>query len=219
MIRVIIADDHPLVRAGLKHVLDECADMELADEVDNGNDLITCVRQAKFDVVLLDMVMPGRSGIELIKQLKHEFPKLPIIVLSTHKEDMFALRTIKAGVSGYLCKDYAADSLVQAIRKVADGGMFISPSVAELLAKDLHAPAQQEDLPHKLLTDREFQIFLLVAENMGSTEIADRLNLSIKTVSTHKARIKQKMQLGKDSDFVLYALKHHLAGDSDVASS
>lgn len=219
MIRVIIADDHPLVRAGLKHVLDECPDIELAAEVDNGNDLINRVRQEKFDVVLLDMVMPGRCGMELIKQLRHEFPKLPMIVLSTHKEDMFALRTIKAGVRGYLCKDYAADSLVQAIRKVADGGMFISPSVAELLAKDLHAPAQQEALPHKLLTDREYQIFLLVAERQGSTDIADKLNLSIKTVSTHKTRIKQKMQLGTDSDFVLYALKHHLVGDSDAATS
>lgn len=214
MIRVIMADDHPLVRAGLKHLLIECPDIEFAGEVDNGIDLIAKVRAERFDVVLLDMFMPGRNGIELIKQIKSEFPKLPIVILSTHKEDMFALRTIKAGAAGYLCKDYAASSLVDAIRKVAGGGRYISENVAELMARELNTPEQETAL-HKLLSDREYEVFLLVAAGHGTTTIAERLNLSVKTVSTHKARIKDKTKLANTSEIVRYALKHNLIPSTD----
>lgn len=213
MIRVLMADDHPLVREGLKHLLADCADIEFAGEVDNGFDLIAKVRSGQYDVILMDMFMPGKSGIELITQVKTEQPKLPILVLSTHKEDMYALRTLKAGASGYLCKDFAASGLVGAIRKVAAGGCFISPAVAELMAKDLLAPMQSAE-PHSLLSNREYQVFLLIAAGEGCTDIAERLNLSVKTVSTHKARIKEKMKLDNTSDFVRYALKHHLIAES-----
>ncbi len=215
MIRAIIADDHPLVREGLKHILAECPDIELGAEANDGSELISALRQGEFDVILLDMFMPGRSGIELIKQLKSEFATTPIIVLSTHKEDIFALRTLKAGASGYLCKDYAASGLIDAIRKVFSGGLYISPAVAELMAQELHAPSSPDVEPHTLLSDREHQVFLLVANGLGSSEIAEQLHLSVKTVSTHKARIKEKMKLQNSAEFTRYALKHGLIEESD----
>lgn len=212
MIRVISADDHPLVRAGLKHLLAESQDIVLAAEADDGRELLEKLQQESFDVALVDMFMPGRSGIELIKQLKQQFPKLPIVVLSTHKEDIFALRTLKAGASGYICKDYAASDLVDAIRKVAKGGNYVSPAVAELMVNEMQTPSE-EFSSHTLLSDREYQVFLMVASGFSTTEIADQLTLSVKTVSTHKARIKDKMKLSNDSEFVRYALKHELISE------
>jgi two-component system invasion response regulator UvrY len=217
MIRVLMADDHPLLREGLKHLLSDCSDIEFAGEVDNGFALLAKLRTESFDVVLLDLFMPGKSGIELIKQLKSEFPKLPVLVLSTHKEDIYAVRTLKAGAAGYLCKDYAASGLVDAIRKVASGGCFISPTVAELMAKEMQG-STQEVLPHTLLSDREYQVFLLTAAGQGTTEIAEQLNLSVKTVSTHKARIRDKTKLATTSDIVRYALKHKLIAEGDAHS-
>ncbi len=214
MIRVLMADDHPLVREGMKHLLSDCADIAFAAEVDNGIDLIAKVRAEPFDVILLDMFMPGKNGIELIKQLKSEYPRLPVLVLSTHKEDLYAVRTIKAGAAGYICKDYAAASLVEAIRKVAHGGCYISPTVAELMAKEMHV-SRQEALPHTLLSDREYQVFLLTAEGKGSTDIATLLNLSVKTVSTHKARIRDKMKLANTSEMLRYAIAHGLLAHND----
>jgi DNA-binding NarL/FixJ family response regulator len=208
-----MADDHPLLREGLKHVLADCNDIEFAGEVENGFDLMNKVRSETFDVVLLDMFMPGRSGIELIKQIKSEYPKLPVLVLSTHKEDLYAVRTLKAGASGYLCKDYAATDLVTAIRKVATGGHFISPTVAELMARDLDTAAH-EGAPHTLLSDREHQVFLLIAAGKGVGEIAEQLNLSVKTVSTHKARIKEKMKLANTAELIRYAIYHRLIPES-----
>lgn len=217
MIRVLMADDHPLLREGMKHLLAECGDIEFAGEVDNGADLIRKLRASSFDVILLDLFMPGKSGIELIKQMRNEFPKIAILVLSSHKEDIYAVRTLKAGASGYLCKDYAASGLVDAIRKVASGGSFISPTVAELMAREMRA-AHADVLPHTLLSDREYQVFLLAATGHGSTDIASQLNLSIKTISTHKARIKEKTGLANTTDMVRYALKHKLiAADDDPA--
>lgn len=212
MIRVLMADDHPLMRAGLKHILDECDDIELVAEVDNGHDVITRVREGGIDVVVLDMFMPGRNGIDLIKQVKAEAPQLPILVLSAHKEDLYAVRTIKAGASGYLCKDYAASELLTAIRRVAVRKCYIAPAVAELMARDFH-DAAQADLPHTRLTDREYQIFLLLVAGKGGSEIASQLNLSAKTVSTHKTRIKEKMGLDSTSDLVCYAMRHGLMAD------
>lgn len=212
MIRVVMAEDHPLVRRGLKDLLAECTDLTLASEVENGNDLLQALRSQAFDVVLMDMSMPGRNGIELLKQVKSEYPKLPVVVLSAHKEDMFAVRALKAGASAYLCKDSAATNLVSALRKAAMGGCFISPEVAELMAKNLRAPSEPS-APHTRLSDREYQVFLLLAKGLGLTEIADQLNLSVKTVSTHKTRIREKTQLGNVSDMVQYAIKHHLIND------
>lgn len=209
MLKVIVADDHPLVRAGLRQLLSDQPDMELAGEVENGQELMQIVRKTPFDLVLLDMTMPGKSGLELLKQLKLEFPKLPVLILSTHKEDIYAVRSIKAGASGYICKDYAASDLVVAIRKAAAGGRYISPTVADLMAKEMLAP-KQEVLLHQLLSNREYQVFLLIADGMTSSDIARELNLSIKTISTHKARIKEKMNLNSDSEIVRYAIKHEL---------
>lgn len=213
MIELIVADDHPIFRAGLRHILLDHPDITVACEVDNGIELIRRIREQAFDVLVLDMYMPGRNGIDLLKQVRDEKSRLPILILSSHKEDMYAVRTIKAGASGYLCKDNAVSDLVAAIRKAAGGGKFISPVVAEYLANDVNSTAS-EIAPHTLLSNREYQIFLMLVSGMGPTEIADQLNLSVKTISTHKVRIKEKMQLENTSDFVLYAVRNGLTSDS-----
>lgn len=208
MIKILIADDHPIMRDGLKQILAGCDDMRVAGEAENGPDTLNKVRQQEWDVVMLDMSMPGRSGIELIKQIKSEKPGLPVLVLSMHKENQYAGRALKAGASGYLCKDSATTQLVYAIRKVASGGVFINPETAENLA--LGMVANSHSPPHTLLSDREFQIFRLLAAGGGVTEIANRLNISAKTVSTHKARIMQKMNGATVADLVRYAIEHDL---------
>ena len=209
MIRTLIADDRPILREGLKHILADCDDIALAGEAADGHEVLARLRQEAFDILLLDMQMPGKSGVELIRQIKAELPRLPILVLSTHKEDLYAVRAIKAGAAGYLCKDNAAQCLLQAIRKVAQGGVYISPAVAEQLVLEMH-PAKPNVTPHSLLSNREYQIFLLIAAGVGTTEIATRLNLSAKTVSTHKVRIKEKMGLANTSEFVRYAMEYGL---------
>lgn len=215
MIKVIIADDHPLVRVGLRHLLSDCGDIELKDEAETGVDLLQKMREKHYDVVVVDLFMPGKSGLELVKQIKNELPKTPILVLSTHKEDIYAVRAIKAGAAGYICKDYAASDLVSAIRKVAHGGSFISQKVAELMAKEMRT-TKTDDMGHSLLSNREYQVFLLTAKGMGSSEIANKLNLSIKTVSTHKARIKEKTKLNNNSEIIRYAIKHGLISDDEA---
>lgn len=211
MIRILIADDHTILRDGLKQILAECTDMKVGGEAENGFEVLKKIREEDWDVLVLDMSMPGRSGIELIKQVKSEKPKLPILILSMHKEDLYAIRTLKAGASGYLSKDSASSQLVNAIRKVASGGMFINADVAEKLAFGLRRPS--DALPHTLLSDREHQIFLMLVYGKGITEIADDLSLSVKTVSTHKARIMEKMGIDNLSGLVKYAIRHRLIDD------
>lgn len=208
MIRILIADDHTILRDGLKQILSECRDMIVAGEADNGLDALKKVREEEWGVVVLDMSMPGKSGIELVKQIKSEKPKLPILILSMHKEDQYAVRTLKAGASGYLCKDSASAQLVSAIRKVANGGIFINPEVAEKLAYGLRP--MSDSPPHTLLSDREYQVFMMLVQGKGLTEIADELNLSVKTVSTHKTRIQEKMNADNLSVLIKYAIKHKL---------
>lgn len=212
MIRVLIADDHTLMREGLKQILAGSGDMMVAGEAGNGLQVMAMLRSDEWDILLLDMSMPGRSGVELIKEIKSEKPRLPILVLSMHKEDEYAVRTIRAGAAGYLCKDSASQLLLDAIRKVTAGGRFISPEIASDLAFGLIM--QDDRPPHTLLSDREFQIFRLIAAGGGSTEIAQGLNLSVKTVSTHKTRILQKMQMSNATELIRYALKHSLIEDS-----
>jgi DNA-binding NarL/FixJ family response regulator len=209
MIKVMVADDHPIFRAGIKHILSKFSDIKVSCEVDNGADLLKKIREEQFDIILLDMSMPGISGVELIKQIKSEQPKLPILVLSTHKEDIYAVRTIKVGASGYVCKDNASTDLVQAMRKVASGGKYVTPVLAEQIALDMSSVAADIS-PHTLLSNREFQIFLMIAGGKSITEIAEELTLSVKTVSTHRVRIKEKMNLSNNSDFMRYALTHKL---------
>ena len=212
MINVLIADDHTLMRDGLKQILTASGDVVVGGEACDGYQVLEMVRRASWDMLLLDMSMPGKSGVELIKQIKAEKPKLPILVLSMHKEDEYAVRTIRAGASGYLCKDSASQQLLSAIRKVAAGGRFISPEIAGDLAVGLIL--HDERPPHTLLSDRELQIFRLIAAGGGGTEIAQKLNLSAKTVSTYKTRILQKMQLSSVADLARYAMKHGLMEDS-----
>lgn len=207
-----MADDHPLVRAGMKHLLHEEPDMELSIEVNNGSELMHQLRQSSFDVVLMDMMMPGRNGLELLKQIKQEFPQARVIVLSTYREEMFAVRAIRSGAAAYLCKDDAATNLVTAIRQVAEGGIFITPELGRLMAGAIQSnkPGGQ-DL--EVLSDREHQIMLLLAADKTVTAIADALCLSSKTVSTYKARIKLKLGLETNADIVKYALENKLVDD------
>lgn len=214
MIRVLIADDHTILREGLKQILADHGDLRVAGEAENGGEALKLIQAQDFDVVVLDMSMPGRNGIELIKQIKDERPKLPVLILSMHKEDLYAVRTIKAGAAGYLSKDSASALLVDAIRRVASGGMFISPVVAEKLALGLRQPS--DALPHTLLSDREYQIFLMLVHGKGITAIAEELSLSVKTVSTHKSRIQEKMALDSLSGLVKYAIRHQLIEEVDA---
>jgi len=212
MIRLVIADDHTIVREGLKQVLAAAADLAIAGEARDGFEVMARVRELDFEVLLLDMSMPGKSGIELIKQVRAEKPKLRILVLSMHEEPQYAVRAIKAGASGYLTKDSASAQLVQAIRKVAGGGAFISAEVAEQLA--LGAMPQVDGPPHSALSDREFQVFQMLVSGKSVTDIGNELNLSVKTVSTHKAHIMQKMQLANQTEMIRYAIAHGLMDDA-----
>lgn len=210
MIRVLIADDHAILRAGLKHMLSEYPDIAVAGEASNGHEALAKAQAEPWDVMLLDMTMPGKSGIELIKQLKLLLPKLPILILSMHKEDVYALRALKAGASGYLCKDNAEEQLVAALRKVASGGLYITAAVAEKLALDVLHGDDRNTLPHARLSDREYQIFQAIVAGESVTDIAQKLNLSIKTVSTHKTHVMEKMGCDSVAGLVRYAIQHDL---------
>jgi DNA-binding NarL/FixJ family response regulator len=213
MIRILIADDHTLVREGLKQILQGAADFHVGGEASNGLEVLALVRREDWDVVLLDMSMPGRSGIELIKQLKDERPHLRILVLTMHGEEQYAVRAFRAGASGYLTKESASAELVSAVRKVAAGGVYVSLAMAEKLALNLN-PHDQE-LPHQRLSDREFDVFRRIVAGQTISEIADQLSVSVKTVSTHKTRILQKMEMQTQAELIRYAIKHNLVDDAD----
>jgi len=214
MIRVLIADDHTIMREGLKQLLVAAGDLDVVGEARDGHEVLQQVRALDFDVLLLDMSMPGKSGMDLIKQVKTEKPRLRILVLSMHQEHQYAVRAVKAGASGYLTKESASTLLVSAIRKVAGGGAFISPEVAEQLA--LGAMPHSDGPPHNTLSDREYQIFRLLVSGKTVTDIAAQLNISDKTVSTHKARLLEKLNIGNQTELVHYALKHRLIDGSDA---
>jgi DNA-binding NarL/FixJ family response regulator len=203
MIRVLIADDHKIVRDGLRRILAATTDVQVAAEAASGDEALALVKAQDFDVVLLDMSMPGLSGLDLIKRLKIEKPKLRILVLSMHGEQQYAARVLKAGAAGYLGKDSASELLLSAIRKIATGGMHIPEAAAAgLVAADKPA--------HESLSDREFEVLRLLVEGLGPTDIAVRLHLSVKTVSTHKTRILEKLNLGSTAELVRYALEQKL---------
>ena len=208
MTRILIADDHTLVREGLKQILSATPELEVVAEAMDGDQALAHVRSTEFDLALLDMSMPGLSGIDLIKRLKLERPKLRILVLSMHGEQQYAVRAFKAGASGYLTKDSASDQLVAAIRKIAAGGVYISAAAAEQLAMGaMDAPGE---LPHRSLSDREFEVFRLLVAGTSITDIADGPHLSVKTVSTHKTRILQKMNMASTAELVRYAVENKL---------
>lgn len=208
MIRVVLADDHTILREGLKQLLAAAEGLQVVGEARDGLEVMKIVREQEFDLLLLDMSMPGKSGIELIKQVRAECPKLRLLILSMHEERQYAIRAIRAGASGYLTKEAASRQLVEAIRKVAAGGAFISAEVAEQLA--LGAMPDAKAAPHESLSDREFQVFRMIAEGISISDIAARLNLSVKTVSTHKANIMQKMHMETAGELIRYAIAHKL---------
>jgi DNA-binding NarL/FixJ family response regulator len=208
MIRIVIADDHAIVREGLKRIVSAIEGMEVAGEAADGTEVMQRVRELAFDVLMLDLSMPGRSGMELIKLVRAEKPRLRILVLSMHQELQYAVRAIKSGASGYLTKESAPAQLEQALRKIAAGGAFISAEVAEQLA--LSAMPGSEASPQESLSNREFEVLRLLVDGATVTDIAGRLNLSVKTVSTHKANLMQKIGVGNHSELIRYALRHGL---------
>ncbi len=208
MIRVLLADDHQLVREGLKQLLGATADIRVEGEAANGDEALALVKSTAYDIAILDMSMPGLSGIDLVKRVKLEKPKLRVLVLSMHGEKQYAARALKSGASGYLTKDTASEQLVAAIRKIAAGGVHISDAAAEqLLASSQPGSAA----PHTTLSDREFEILRLIVSGMSLTEIGDKLHLSVKTVSTHKTHIQQKLNLDSTAELVRYAMENGLA--------
>jgi DNA-binding NarL/FixJ family response regulator len=208
MIRVLIADDHAILRRGLAQIISEAGDMEVCAEAENGAQAVKLARQRAVDVVLLDITMPDRNGLDTLKQLKKEMPKLGVLMLSMHPEETYALRSIKAGASGYLNKQSAPALLVNAIRMVAAGRRYISPAVAEQLAGNI---ADGADRPaHATLSDREYETMRLIASGKTLSQIAAEMHLSAKTVSVYRARLLQKMQLKNNSELTHYALKNHL---------
>jgi DNA-binding NarL/FixJ family response regulator len=204
VIRVLVADDHSIVRDGLKRILAASGDLEAAGEAADGDQALALVKANDYDVAMLDMSMPGLSGIDLIKRLKLEKPRLRILVLSMHAESQYAARALKAGAAGYLTKDSPAEALLAALRKVAAGGVHIGDAAAATLLKSGDRP------PHETLSDREFEVLRFLVEGFGPTEIAERLHLSVKTVSTHKTRILDKLGLGSTAELVRYALEYRL---------
>lgn len=212
MIKILIADDHAIVRGGLRQLLSCESGFIVAGEAANGLEALKQILEQPFDVLLMDMSMPGRSGIELIKQIKSVQPKLAILVLSMHKEEQYAVRAMKAGAQGYLTKESAPELLISAIRKVARGGVYITSGVAERMAIELYG--NHDVIPHTLLSDREYQVFSMIVTGIPINGIADKLSLSVKTVSTHKTRILQKMRMTNAAELIHYAIRHQLLESS-----
>lgn len=208
MTRILIADDHSVVRKGLKQILMEHLGQVEVQEVEDAESLIKKVIDEEWDVVITDLSMPGRSGLDALQQIKSGFPKLPVLILSVHPEGQYALRVLKAGAAGYLNKDMATEELANAVRRVLAGRKYISPSVAEKLAVSLDKDASK--LPHELLSDREFDVLKLIASGNSVTRIAEMMSLSSTTVSTYRARIMQKMGMKTNTDLTLYAMEHKI---------
>ena len=208
-IRVLIADDHAIVRQGLRQILSDTPDLTVAGEAENGVQAVQMVRTGEWDVVLMDVSMPDRNGIDALKILKKEFPRLPVLILSMYPEEQYAIRALKAGAAGYLTKQSAPELLVTAIRQVASGKKYVSPSLAEELANAIGDDSER--LPHEKLSDREYQTLCMIASGKTPTEIAEALNLSVKTVSVYRARLLEKMNLRNNAELTHYGLKHGLA--------
>ncbi len=208
MINVFIADDHAIVRQGLKQIVSETADIQLGGEAADGHETLRLVRSGTCDVLVLDINMPGISGLDILRVLKVERPNLAVLVLSIHAEDQYAVRCLKAGAAGYLAKESVPEELVIAIRQVAAGSKYVSRGLAESLALRLN---ETEDRPrHETLSDREFQVLQLMGAGKSVTEIADALSLSVKTVSTYRARMLEKLALKNNAEVIQYAIRHRL---------
>jgi DNA-binding NarL/FixJ family response regulator len=208
MLKILIADDHAIVRQGLKQIVTDTQDMTVSGEATNGQELLDKIREGEYDVVVLDITMPVKNGMDVLKQLRTERPELPVLMLSIHPEEQYALRALKAGASGYLTKESAPDELVVAIRKVSSGGKYISASLAEKLAFDLGGGREKEI--HEMLSDREYQVLCMIASGKTVTEIAQELLLSEKTVSTYRSRVLEKMNMKNNAELTYYAIKNQL---------
>lgn len=208
MIRVLIADDHPLVREGLKKILKGEVDISVVGVAANGAELLSIVQNQNLDVVVMDFSMPGRTGLDVLKELRDHRPKLPVLILSMHPEERFAVRVLKAGAAGYLTKESAPEELVKAIHKVAGGGKYVTPTLAEKLACDVGK--NPDNPPHETLSDREYQIMCMIASGTSVKEISEELSLSINTINTYRARILEKMDMKTNIDLTHYALRNGL---------
>jgi DNA-binding NarL/FixJ family response regulator len=210
MIRIFIADDHAVVREGLKHILSEMPDVLVAGEAGNGQEVLEKVGRKEYDLILLDIAMPGRDGLEILKDLKLQKPKLPVLILSMFPEEQYALRALKSGASGYLTKDSIPDELIKAVRKVLKGGKYVSSSFSDKLLfsfdNDVETPI------HETLSDREYQVLRMIASGKTLQAIADELSLSVKTISTYRARILEKMGMKNNAELTHYAIKLNLVG-------
>jgi DNA-binding NarL/FixJ family response regulator len=208
VIRVLLADDHPVVRAGLHKILGDAPDIEVVGEAADGPEVVHQVAATHPDVVLLDITMPNKSGLDVLKQLHSESPRLPVLVLSMHSEDQYAVRVLRAGAAGYLTKESAPAKLVQAIRKVVRGGKYVSPTLAEKLVYDLDSRSTKA--PHETLSDREYEVLCMIASGKTVTTIAVELALSVKTISTYRVRILEKLNMKNNAELTRYAIKEGL---------
>jgi two-component system, NarL family, invasion response regulator UvrY len=207
-LEILIVDDHSIVREGLKRILSDVPDIQVAAEAGNGADAIAVLRKRRFDLVLLDLSLPGRTGLEVLQLIKTEFRKLPVLILSAHEEDQYAVRALRDGADGYLNKQSAPELLVTAIRKVATGGKYVSPAMAERLAEEVGGRSEKPS--HEDLSDREFAVLKMIATGKSLNEIAEHLSISPKTVSTYRARIIEKTGLQTNAELIRYALENNL---------
>jgi len=210
MIKVLLADDHTLVRKGIIQILLDIPELEIIDEACDGKETLKQISSKEYDLVRLDISLPGRSGLEILKQIKYLKPELPILILSMHPEEQYAVRSIRAGASGYLTKESAPDELVRAIQKVARGGRYITSTLAERLAFEIEHKAP--DNLHESLSDREYQVMCMIASGKTVKEIAIILSLSVKTISTHRARILKKMRMKNNAQLIHYAIRNGCVG-------
>ncbi len=208
MIKVLIVDDHTIVREGLRRILEDTSDIVVTGEASSAQEVVNKVKNNNFDIVLLDISLPGRSGLDVLKQLKSINPDLPVLILSMHSEEQYAIRSLRAKASGYLTKESASDELIKAIRKVAQGRKYITSSLAEKLAFELED--RNSCSSHEKLSDREYQVMCMIASGKRIKEIADALSLSVKTISTYRTRILKKMNMRNTSQLIHYAIKADL---------
>lgn len=208
MINVLVVDDHALIRKGMKQILDDTCDIRITGEAESGLQAIKMVRENKYDLVLLDITLPDKYGIDVLRQLKLQCPSLPVLILSMHPDDQYAMRSIRAGASGYMNKQSAPSQLVTAIRHVASGRKYISSELAEQLANEM--TNENQEVTHKILSNREYQTLCLMAAGKSLSEMADIMSLSAKTVSVYRARMLEKMKLKNNAEAVRYAIDHHL---------
>ncbi len=208
MINILIVDDHAVVRAGLRQIISGVAGMAVADEAGDAGEALSKIKKNVYSVVVLDISMPGKSGLDVLKEIRDSYPKLPVLMLSMYPEDQYAVRALRSGASGYMTKDSAPEELVTAIRTVAAGRKYISSDLAERLAYNLDADVKKE--PHEILSDREYQVLCMIASGKTISEIADQLSLSVKTISTYRSRILEKMQLKNNAEMTNYAIRNHL---------